>query len=254
MPVTVAFVETLTMSFKNCWPVSATWSFIFCDKLKTIFAAHQSFMKSYDLLLQDNKIWAGKKIKEDPEFFKRLVHVQTPEFLWIGCSDSRVPPNEITQTEPGEIFIHRNVANLVVSTDVNLMSVVDFAVNHLKIKHIIVCGHYGCGGIKAAMSNDDFNQVLNMWLRNIKDIYRFHQKELENIADPEQRANRMVELNVREQVYNLSKTAIIQKAWNSEKRPDLHGWVYALHDGIIHPVLEMKAGTNLDPLYEFRNL
>lgn len=211
-------------------------------------------MKPYEVLLNDNKHWAAKKLAEDPGFFERLLHVQTPEFLWIGCSDSRVPPDQITQTEPGEIFIHRNVANLVVNTDVNLMSVVDYAVNHLKIKHVVVCGHYGCGGIKAAMSNEDFDQVLNMWLRNIKDIYRFHRKELENIADEEKRVNRMVELNVREQVFNLAKTAIIQRAWNNEGRPDLHGWVYDLHDGIIDPIVEMKAGIDIDPLYEYEDL
>jgi len=211
-------------------------------------------MKSYELLLNDNKHWAAKKIKEDPTFFERLLHVQTPEFLWIGCSDSRVPPNEITQTEPGEIFIHRNVANLVVNTDVNLMSVLDFAVNHLKIKHVVVCGHYGCGGVKAAMSNGDFNQVLNMWLRNIKDIYRIHRKELEAEKDEDKRVNRLVELNVKEQVLNLAKTAIIQKAWAHESRPELHGWVYDLHDGIIHPVLEMKPGADIDPLYEYENI
>jgi carbonic anhydrase len=211
-------------------------------------------MKPYEILLQDNKKWAAKKIVEDPDFFERLLHVQTPEFLWIGCSDSRVPPNEITQTEPGEIFIHRNVANLVVSTDVNLMSALDYAVNHLKIKHVVVCGHYGCGGVKAAMSNEDFNQVLNMWLRNIKDIYRFHRKEMEAIADEDQQLNKMVELNVKEQVFNLAKTAIIQKAWANEQRPDLHGWVYDLHDGLIKPVVEMKAGTDIDPLYEFDGL
>ncbi len=211
-------------------------------------------MKSYEVLLNDNKHWAARKLAEDPGFFERLLHVQSPEFLWIGCSDSRVPPNEITQTEPGEIFIHRNVANLVVSTDVNLMSVLDYAVNHLKIKHVVVCGHYGCGGVKAAMSNEDFNQVLNMWLRNIKDIYRFHRKELEAIPDENTRVNRMVELNVKEQVFNLAKTAIIQKAWANEQRPDLHGWVYDLHDGLIKPVVEMKAGIDIDPLYEFENL
>jgi carbonic anhydrase len=209
-------------------------------------------MKPYEILLQDNKTWAAKKIEEDPDFFERLLHVQTPEFLWIGCSDSRVPPNEITQ--PGEIFIHRNVANLVVSTDVNLMSALDYAVNHLKIKHVVVCGHYGCGGVKAAMSNEDFNQVLNMWLRNIKDIYRFHRKEMEAIANEDQQLNKMVELNVKEQVFNLAKTAIIQKAWANEQRPDLHGWVYDLHDGLIKPVVEMKAGTDIDPLYEFDGL
>jgi carbonic anhydrase len=211
-------------------------------------------MKPYEVLLNDNKLWAAKKLAEDPGFFERLLHVQSPEFLWIGCSDSRVPPDQITQTEPGEIFIHRNVANLVVNTDVNLMSVLDYAVNHLKIKHVVVCGHYGCGGIKAAMSNEDFNQVLNMWLRNIKDIYRFHRKELEAILDEDKRINRMVELNVKEQVFNLAKTAIIQKAWSNDKRPDLHGWVYGLHDGIIKPVVEMKAGTDIDPLYEYDDL
>ena len=211
-------------------------------------------MKAYEVLLKDNKKWAAKKLAEDPEFFNRLLHVQTPEFLWIGCSDSRVPPNEITQTEPGEIFIHRNVANLVVSTDVNLMSVLDYAVNHLKIKHVVVCGHYGCGGVKAAMSNEDFNQVLNMWLRNIKDIYRFHRKELESIQEEEKRVNKMVELNVKEQVFNLAKTAIIQKAWSSEQRPDLHGWVYDLHDGLIDPVVEMKAGDPIDDLYKYDDL
>ena len=211
-------------------------------------------MKTYEVLLNDNKHWAAKKLAEDPDFFERLLHVQSPEFLWIGCSDSRVPPDQITQTEPGEIFIHRNVANLVVNTDVNLMSVVDYAVNHLKIKHVVVCGHYGCGGIKAAMSNEDFNLVLNMWLRNIKDIYRIHRKELENIPDEEKRVNRMVELNVKEQVFNLAKTALIQRAWSSEQRPDLHGWVYDLHDGLINPIVEMKAGTDIDPLYEFEDL
>ena len=211
-------------------------------------------MKSYEVLLKDNKIWAANKLAEDPGYFERLVHVQTPEFLWIGCSDSRVPPDQITQTEPGEIFIHRNVANLVLNTDVNVLSVLDYAVNHLKVKHIVVCGHYGCGGVKAAMSNTSFNQVLNMWLRNIKDIYRIHRDELNKINDDDKRLNRLIELNVREQVFNLTKTAIIQKAWSEENRPDLHGWVYDLHDGIINTVTEMKAGTDVDPLYEYKNL
>ncbi|RYF96027.1 MAG: carbonic anhydrase, partial [Chitinophagaceae bacterium] len=170
---------------------------------------------------------------------------------WIGCSDSRVPANEITGTQPGEIFVHRNVANLVVNTDVNVLSVLDYAVNHLKIKHVIVCGHYGCGGVKAALTNENFNQVLNMWLRHIKDTYRIHRKEMESIADEETRLKRMVELNVKEQVFNLAKTSIIQKAWGSEQRPDLHGWVYDLHDGLIRPLVEMKAGTDIDPLYEY---
>ena len=210
-------------------------------------------MKSYEVLLRDNKSWAAKKKADDPAFFEKLLHVQAPEFLWIGCSDSRVPPDQITQTDPGEIFIHRNVANLVVNTDVNLMAVLDFAVNHLKVKHVVVCGHYGCGGVKAAMSNEDFNLVLNMWLRNIKDIYRFHRAELEAIEDKDERVNRLVEINIREQVFNLAKTAIIQNAWKGHNAPDLHGWVYDLHDGIIRPIAELKAGTDIDPLYEFHS-
>lgn len=189
-----------------------------------------------------------------PAFSNACSMYSRPNFYGSVAATAGCPPDQITQTEPGEIFIHRNVANLVVNTDVNLMSVVDYAVNHLKIKHVVVCGHYGCGGIKAAMSNDDFNQVLNMWLRNIKDIYRIHRKELESIPDEEQRVNRMVELNVREQVFNLAKTAMIQRAWTNEQRPDLHGWVYDLHDGLIKPIVEMKAGTDLDPLYEFNDL
>jgi len=211
-------------------------------------------MKPYEVLLQDNKAWAESKLKSDPDYFHRLLHVQTPEFLWIGCSDSRVPPDQITQTEPGEIFIHRNVANLVVNTDVNLLSVLDFAVNHLKVKHIVVCGHYGCGGIKAALSKTDFKPVLNMWLRNIKDVYRFHREELDAIENENTRMDRLVELNVKEQLMNLVKTSIIQGAWKNEQRPDLHGWVYDLHDGIINPIVEMKPGTYIDPLYEYEKI
>lgn len=208
-------------------------------------------MYSYEKLLEENKQWANDKVAKDPRYFERLAHLQTPEFLWIGCSDSRVPANEITNTQPGEIFVHRNVANLVINTDVNLLAVLDYAVTHLKVKHVIVCGHYGCGGIKAAMTKTDFKPVLNMWLRNIKDVIRHHRKELEAISDEEARANRLVELNVQEQVQNLAKTTIIQRCWMKEQRPDLHGWVYGLKDGIIKPVYEMKAGTTIDDLYEY---
>ena len=211
-------------------------------------------MKPYEVLLQDNKQWAARKVAEDPNFFDRLSHLQTPEFLWIGCSDSRVPANQITDTEPGEIFVHRNVANLVINTDVNLLSVLDYAVNHLKVKHVIVCGHYGCGGIKAATTNTDFKAVLNMWLRNIKDVYRIHREELDAIKDEDSRVNRLTELNVQEQVFNLAKTSIIQRAWKQESRPDLHGWVYGLNDGLIKPVYEMKAGTHIDEIYEYDDL
>src|SRR5687767_2800077 len=208
-------------------------------------------MESYEKLLLENKAWASEKVNEDPEYFNRLAHIQTPEFLWIGCSDSRVPANEITNTQPGEIFVHRNIANMVVNTDVNLLSVLDYAVNHLKVKHVIVCGHYGCGGVKAAATQSDFKPVLNMWLRNIKDVYRLHREELNGIKDEEQRTDRLVELNVREQVNNLAKTSIIQRAWKEKNAPDLHGWVYGLKDGLIKPVFEMRAGTHIDPLYEY---
>lgn len=211
-------------------------------------------MHSYQKLLQENKTWASEKQNADPSFFDRLAHIQTPEFLWIGCSDSRVPPNEITRTQPGEIFIHRNIANLVINTDVNVLSVLEYAVNHLKVKHIIVCGHYGCGGVKAAITKHDFNQVLNMWLRNIKDIYRIHRTEMDAIEEEELRFDKLVELNVQEQVMNLAKTSVIQRAWKNDNRPDLHGWVYGLKDGLINPVFEMKAGTHIDPLYEFEDL
>jgi carbonic anhydrase len=211
-------------------------------------------MKSYEKLLEDNKVWASTQIAKDPEYFSRLVNLQTPEILWIGCSDSRVPANQITATEPGEIFVHRNVANLVINTDVNLLSVLDFAVNHLKVKHVIVCGHYGCGGVKAAITKNDFKPVLNMWLRNIKDVYRLHRNELDQISNEESRWDRLVELNVQEQIFNLAKTSIVQRTWKDEHRPDLHGWVYGLKDGIIKPVYEMKAGTAIDPLYEYDDL
>lgn len=211
-------------------------------------------MTSYEKLLLENKAWAKEQVEEDPEFFKRLSSLQTPEFLWIGCSDSRVPADKITGTQPGEIFVHRNIANMVVHTDVNLLSVLDYAVNHLKVNHVIVCGHYGCGGIKAAMTNHDYKYVLNMWLRNIKDVYRLHGKELAAITDEEQRTDRLVELNVKEQVMHLSKTSIIQRAWKNEQRPQLHGWVYGLKDGLINPVFEMDAGTHIDPLYEYDDL
>ncbi|HZH35874.1 MAG TPA: carbonic anhydrase [Flavisolibacter sp.] len=208
-------------------------------------------MYPYDRLLLENKAWAAEKIHDDPDYFKRLSEIQSPEFLWIGCSDSRVPANEITGTQPGEIFVHRNIANLVVNTDVNLLAVLDYAVTHLKVKHVIVCGHYGCGGIKAAATKQDFKPVLNMWLRNIKDVIRVNRQELESITDEEQRINRLVELNVQEQVYNLAKTTIIQKAWKREQRPDIHGWVYGLKDGLIKQVFDMKPGAHINSIYEY---
>ncbi|MFL9481785.1 carbonic anhydrase [Chitinophagaceae bacterium LWZ2-11] len=212
-------------------------------------------MKSYEKLLLENKAWAQEKKQDNPTYFDKLAHIQTPEFLWIGCSDSRVPANEITNTQPGEIFVHRNIANLVIHTDVNLLSVLEYAVEHLKVKHVIVCGHYGCGGVKAAMGNHDYKQILNMWLRNIKDVHRLYKDELESLKDENQRFDRLVELNVKEQVIHLAKTSIIQRAWKHNNRPQLHGWVYGLKDGIIKPVFEMDVNTPLeDPLYEYDDL
>ena len=211
-------------------------------------------MLSYEKLLLENKAWAAEMVNDDSDYFNRLSELQTPEFFWIGCSDSRVPANQITGTQPGEIFVHRNVANLVVNTDVNLLAALDYAVTHLKVKHVIVCGHYGCGGVKAASTKADFKPVLNMWLRNIKDVIRHHRTELDGITDEAQRGDRLVELNVQEQVCNLAKSTIIQKAWKNDQRPDLHGWVYGLKDGLIKPVFEMKAGTPIDTLYEYDGL
>jgi carbonic anhydrase len=211
-------------------------------------------MTPIEKLLLENKAWAEEIKSDDPAYFERLSHLQTPQFLWIGCSDSRVPADKITGTQPGEIFVHRNIANLVIHTDVNLLSVLDYAVNHLKVNHVIVCGHYGCGGVKAAMTNHDFKYVLNMWLRNIKDVYRLHSDELEAIADMDKRADRLAELNVKEQLLHLAKTSIIQRAWKYDQRPHLHGWIYGLKDGLIKTVFEMEPGSGLDPLYRYDDL
>jgi carbonic anhydrase len=208
-------------------------------------------METYHKLLLENKAWASEKNEANPNFFTNLAKLQTPEFLWIGCSDSRVSADQITGTQPGEIFVHRNIANLVVNTDVNLMAVLDYAINHLKVKHVIVCGHYGCGGVKASMCKTDLKYILNMWLRNIKDIQRLYEDELNNIPDENKRYDRLVELNVKEQVLNLAKSSIVQNAWKNDDKPHLHGWVYSLNDGIIKPVFEMKAGTKINSIYEF---
>jgi carbonic anhydrase len=210
-------------------------------------------MESYEQLLKNNKVWADNMVQRDPEFFKRLENVQHPEFLWIGCSDSRVPANEITGTLPGQIFVHRNIANMVVHTDLNLLSVLQYAVEYLKVKHVIVCGHYGCGGVQAAMTHNSLG-LINKWLRNIKDVYRLHQKEVDAQPTEQARFDRMVELNVKEQVADLSKTSIIQKAWKDRGGPHLHGWVYRLSDGLVHPVCDMPAGSTIEDIYRFDNL
>ncbi|HOS49075.1 MAG TPA: carbonic anhydrase [Bacteroidia bacterium] len=206
---------------------------------------------SYQRLLDGNKEWSKAKLKADPEFFNNLTKGQTPQYLWIGCSDSRVPANEITNTKSGEIFVHRNVANLVLHTDVNLLSVLHYAVEVLHVEHIIVCGHYGCGGVIAAMENHDFG-IVNKWLRNIKEVYAKYVDELEAIEDITERSNRLVELNVMEQVKNLAKTTVVQKAW--EKRAlAIHGWVYGFNNGIITDLNCMINELNdLEPIFRYR--
>lgn len=207
-------------------------------------------MNSHEKLLLENRAWASIQLERDPDYFNRLEHVQTPEFLWIGCSDSRVPANEITNTQPGEIFVHRNIANVVDHTDLNMMSVVQYAVEVLKVKHVIVCGHYGCGGVKAAMGNSSYGLIDN-WLRNIKDTYWANRNELDWIADPAARADRLTELNVIHGVQNLVKTSIIQNTWKSAQRPVLHGWVYRLSDGILHDLCKIEPGSNIEKIYRF---
>jgi len=189
--------------------------------------------KSYLRLLENNKNWVKEQLDLDPNFFENLSKGQTPEYLWIGCSDSRVPANQITGTDPGEVFVHRNIANMVVHSDMNMLSVLSYAVDVLKVKHIIVCGHYGCGGVIAAMKNQQFGLIDN-WLRHIKDVYRYHHVELDAIEDEELRARRLVEVNVQEQVHDLGKTSIVQNAWKRNQPLHIHGWVYDIKDGLIN--------------------
>jgi carbonic anhydrase len=207
------------------------------------------YMDKYKSLLDGNRKWVAERLNEDPEFFERLAKGQSPEVLWIGCSDSRLPPNEITRTLPGEIFVHRNIANMVVHTDMNMLSVLDYAVNVLRVRHVIVCGHYGCGGVKAAMENEQYGLIDN-WLRHIKDVYRLHEKELESIKDIEARFKRYVELNVCEQVMDLSQTSIIQNSWKTHNAPKVHGWVYDIHNGLIKDLnVSMDNKGKLAPIY-----
>jgi len=205
----------------------------------------------YQRLLEGNRLWVQEKIDQDPQFFDRLSQGQRPEVLWIGCSDSRVPANEITGTQPGDIFVHRNIANMVVHSDMNLLSVLDYAVNILHIKHIIVCGHYGCGGVLASMTNEEYGLVDN-WLRFIKDVYRMHARELDAIADQEKRFDRLVELNVVEQVFDLTKTTIVQGAWRRGQPLAVHGWVYSLKTGLIKDLgVNFDSPEKLPALYRF---
>ncbi len=210
-------------------------------------------MEIYKALLEGNKKWVAEKLDIDPDYFINLSKGQSPEVLWIGCSDSRVPANDITRTKPGDIFVHRNIANMVVHTDMNMLSVLDYAVNVLKVKHVIVCGHYGCGGVKAAMGNQQFGLIDN-WLRNIKDVYRYHTEELDAIEDEEQRFKRFVELNVMEQVLDLSKTSIIQNAWQNRNEPKVHGWVYELSTGLIKDLdVSLDSTVDMPSIFNIEN-
>ena len=188
-------------------------------------------MDSYQRLLLNNKAWAEDTVNRDPEFFHRLEKIQQPEFLWIGCSDSRVPANEITGTYPGEIFVHRNIANMVVHTDLNLLSVLQYAVEYLHVKHVIVCGHYGCGGVNAALENVSLGLIDN-WLRHVQDVARQHRTDLEGLTERKQRA-RLCELNVLEQVVNASRTTIVKNAWQSGQELSVHGLIYDVKDGLL---------------------
>ncbi len=209
-------------------------------------------MKSFEKLLMKNKKWASDKQEIDPNFFKHLANEQKPEFLWIGCSDSRVPAELIVNAEPGEMFIHRNIANQMVATDFNCLSVLQYAVAVLKVKHIIVCGHYNCGGVKAALNNQSTDLVLtNKWLMHIKNVYRLHQKEVNALATEQERIDRLVELNVIEQVKTLAYTSIIQQAWHKENRPIIHGWVYGLSDGLLKALISMEPGQEIEPIFKY---
>jgi carbonic anhydrase len=205
----------------------------------------------YKKILDNNKKWVQEKLNQDPNFFSDLSQGQSPPLLWIGCSDSRVPANEITGTKAGEVFVHRNIANMVIHSDMNMLSVLDYAVNVLKVKHIIVCGHYGCGGVKAAMGNLSFG-IIDNWIRHIKDIYRLNKDSLVEIENEEDRFNRFVELNAKEQVLNLAKTSIVQNAWKEGQELYLHGWVYGLNSGYVTD-LEVNFSCNKD-LHEMYQL
>lgn len=207
---------------------------------------------SLDDLIARNKKWAEQQKKEDPEFFHRLSVQQNPEYLWIGCSDSRVPANQVVGLDPGELFVHRNIANVVVHTDFNCLSVLQFAVDVFKVRHIIVCGHYGCGGVEAAMHNKEYGLVDN-WLRHIKDIYITHKVEIDALRFEQQRVNRLCELNVIEQVNNLSKTKIVQHAWERGQDVTIHGMIYSIADGLLK---ELNVNTNstkaIDPIFHMQ--
>ncbi|TDD97426.1 carbonate dehydratase [Flavobacterium cellulosilyticum] len=206
----------------------------------------------YKKILDNNKKWVEESLSKDPNYFEDLAKGQTPPLLWIGCSDSRVPANEIIGTKPGEVFVHRNIANMVVHSDMNMLSVLDYAVNVLKVKHVIVCGHYGCGGVKAAMQNDSIG-IIDNWIRHIKDVYRLHHTYLDSIIDETTRFNTFVELNVKEQVFDLAKTSIVQAAWRNGQDVSLHGWIYGLNSGFVTDLkVNISSNKELDKVYQLK--
>ncbi len=206
----------------------------------------------YIKILDNNKKWVEDALKSDPHYFADLARGQTPPLLWIGCSDSRVPANEIIGAKPGEVFVHRNIANMVIHSDMNMLSVLDYAVNVLKVKHIIVCGHYGCGGVKAAMGNVSIG-IIDNWIRHIKNVYRLHKELLDSIEDEADRFNKFVELNVREQVFDLAKTSIVQSAWKVGQELTLHGWAYGLNSGIVTDLnVNISSERDLDEVYQLK--
>jgi carbonic anhydrase len=224
------------------------------NELKTVKDTHHqsnpSEMDGYRKLLLANKAWVQECLQIRPDYFERLKADQKPDYLWIGCADSRVPADRIVGTEPGELFVQRNIANLVIHTDFNMLSVLQYAVEVLRVKHVIVCGHYNCGGIKAAMSHQNFG-LINKWLRHIKDIYRFYKHELLTIQDETARLNRLVEINVYEQLRNISETTIVQRMWKKHKQPYLHGWVYDLESGYIKQLYLFTPETEIEDIYRY---
>lgn len=207
-------------------------------------------MEIINKLLSGNRNWVNERLKDDNQFFEDLAEGQNPHVLWIGCSDSRVPANEVTQTSAGEIFVHRNIANMVIHSDMNMLSVLDYAVNVLKVKHVIVCGHYMCGGVKAAMGSRQ-NGLVDNWIRHIKDVYRIYENELEAITDEQKRFDRFVELNVYEQVFDLLKTSIIQNAWENRNEPKLHGWIFDVRSGLIKDLgISFDNKTQVPKIYK----
>lgn len=204
----------------------------------------------YKQILDNNKEWVEKSLALDPNYFADLAKGQTPPLLWIGCSDSRVPANEIIGAKPGEVFVHRNIANMVIHSDMNMLSVLDYAVNVLKVKHVIVCGHYGCGGVKAAMGNQSIG-IIDNWIRHIKDVYRMHNVYLNSIEDETERFNTFVEINAKEQVFDLAKTSIVQGAWKNGQDLTLHGWVYGLNSGFVTDLnVNISSNDELDDVYQ----